>query len=118
MKGRFLPLWRCRSTPLWLLHLCLLRSQPARLPQGPGRRERATSGGLSMPPLDWCPGSQTPVDPEALPVLGELAEPDPAARPPQPVGSFLPTPWVYPSPTAHPHPLPKSLLVSIFPSLP
>ena len=32
-------------------------------------------------PLDWCRGSQTLVDPEALPVLGELVEPDPAARP-------------------------------------
>ena len=34
-----------------------------------------------MFPLDWCRGSQTLVDPEALPVLGELVEPDPAARP-------------------------------------
>lgn len=34
-----------------------------------------------MFPLDWCRGSQTLMDPEALPVLGELVEPDPAARP-------------------------------------
>lgn len=79
-KASSFPVSPCPSACLRLPHLCLLRSQPALL-QEPGQRERATSGGLFVFPLDWCRGSQTLMDPEALPVRGELVEPDPAAHP-------------------------------------
>lgn len=79
-KASSFPVSPCPSACLQLPHLCLLRSQPALL-QEPGQREKATSGSPFTFPLDWCRGSQTLVDPEALPVLGELVEPDPAARP-------------------------------------
>ena len=108
--------------PHSLPHLCLLRSQPAHslgLLQGPGRREIATSGSLSMPPLDWCPGSQTLMDPEALPVLGELAEPDPAARPLPSLLAVICSPLgLTPSRTVTPHPPPKPPACQHLPSLP
>lgn len=119
MEGRFLPLLALPLRPTLAaaplppqVPACWLAWAPA----GTWAERNSHLGQSVYASIGLCPGSQTLMDPEALSVLGELAEPDPAAPPLLSLLAVICPPLgLTSSPTAPPPPPAKATCLSASP---